>query len=157
MRIYRSGELVQTRTVAAPTTTHTETGLGWGMYTVAVAAVNANGAAGDEATTGDLTVGVPGKLAAAPATTTGIGSMALAWVAPTDDPAPAATAFFAKVGWAAAGLMLVNGAPPFNAEGCCPRLPWAAGARLKCVDLAAPLPHPPRAYCRCTAPLTTPL
>lgn len=101
MRIYRYGELVQTRTVTG--TSHTErgpedAGLLWGMYTVKVAAVSANGVAGEEATAGPLMVGKPGKLAAAPATQGGIGNLTLTWLPPDADPDPASTLFYAMVG-----------------------------------------------------------
>lgn len=97
VRIKRSGELVHTRTVAAPATTHTENSLGWGMYTVEVAAVSDNGVSGQDATTSPLTVGAPGKLAAAPTATGGIGNLTLEWEMPADNPDPANTVFFAKV------------------------------------------------------------
>lgn len=97
VRIKRSGELVHTRTVTAPATTHTENSLGWGMYTVEVAAVSDNGVTGQDATTSPLTVGAPGKLAAAPSATGGIGNLTLEWEKPADNPDPANTVFFAKV------------------------------------------------------------
>lgn len=98
VRIYRSGELVYTRTQNAPTVSHTETDLDLGMYTVKVAAVSANGVAGEEATVGPLTVGKPGKLAAAPTTQGGIGNLTLTWLKPEADPDPPSTLFFAMVG-----------------------------------------------------------
>ncbi len=95
--IYRNGgeDPVLTRTPSA--TTHTETGLGWGMYTVKVAAVNANGKAGAPASAGPLTVGRPGKLPAAPSATGGIGTLMLTWQALEEDPDPPRTAFYANV------------------------------------------------------------
>ncbi|PRW20837.1 Ig-like domain repeat [Chlorella sorokiniana] len=107
VRIYRSGELVQTRTATAPTVSHTETGLGWGMYTVEVAAVSANGVIGPGVETSPLTVGKPGK-PDAPTTVGGIGTLTLTWQKPAADPDPASTAFFAKI-YNAAGTTLVTG------------------------------------------------
>jgi len=100
VRIYRYDELVQTRTVTG--TSHTErgpedAGLLWGMYTVKVAAVNANGDASEDAETGLLTVGLTGKLEAAPLTAGGIGNMTLTWQQPAADPDPPQTVFYARV------------------------------------------------------------
>lgn len=100
MRIYRYGELVQTRTVTG--TSHTErgpedAGLLWGMYTVKVAAVNANGDDSKEVETGLLTVGLTGKLEAAPQAATGIGNLTLTWRQPAADPDPPKTVFYARV------------------------------------------------------------
>lgn len=99
MRIYRYGELVQTRTVTG--TSHIErgpddAGLLWGMYTVKVAAVNANGDAGEEAETDPLTVGLTGK-PDTPTAEGGIGNMTLTWRQPAADPDPPRTVFYARV------------------------------------------------------------
>ena len=91
-----SNQRVRNATVTSGTS-HSETGLPAGMYTIKVAAVNVNGDASPEATTAPLTVGKPGKLAAAPTATGGIGTLALTWQRPASDPAPASTEFFARV------------------------------------------------------------
>ncbi|PRW20918.1 fibronectin type III domain-containing [Chlorella sorokiniana] len=96
VRIYRSGQLVQTLTKTAPTASHTETGLLAGMYTVKVAAVSANGVTGSDAEAGPVTVGKPGK-PDAPTTTSGIGNLTIKWQAPAQDPNPANTVYFAKI------------------------------------------------------------
>lgn len=99
VRIHRYGELVQTRTVSG--TSHIErgpddAGLLWGMYTVKVAAVNANGDAGEEAETDPLIVGLTGK-PDTPNAEGGIGNLTLTWRQPAADPDPPRTAFYARV------------------------------------------------------------
>ena len=101
--IYRNGDTETTYTRTVSGTTHTERGPGdaglqWGMYTVKVAAVSANGASSDPAKAGPLTVGKPSKPAAAPTATGGIGNLTLDWQKPAEDPDPANTVFYAKVG-----------------------------------------------------------
>jgi len=107
--IYRNGAETPTYTRTPITTTHTETGLGWGMYTVKVAAVNANGKAGAPATAGPLTVGKPGKLPAAPTATGGIGNLTIKWQAPEEDPDPSNTLFYANVSGGYKAMLLLPG------------------------------------------------
>lgn len=98
MLIYRNGngtDPVYTHTVAAPTTSHTESNPGAGVYTAKVVAVSFNGKAGDEASAGPLTVGIPGK-PDAPTATGAIGNLTLTWQKNATDPNPDNTIYFAK-------------------------------------------------------------
>lgn len=105
MFVYRTGNSEPVKTVTVESTSHTESDLPWGMYTVKVVAVNAHGIAGDEATAGPLTVGKPGR-PAQPTATGGIGTLELSWLQPADDPDPPSTVFYAKVGRWAVGSRL---------------------------------------------------
>lgn len=135
-----------TRSVAG--TSHTERGLEdlgllWGMYTVHVAAVNANGDAGEEAETGALTVGLTGQLAASPTTATGIGNMTLTWEQPAADPDPPRTVFYAMVrlrGMAARGQQW-EGSGGTGQGGCrrCEQLVCCSGGTPLCTSLSLPL------------------